>query len=190
MSEPDATQILSGPSLIYVAPLGTTLPIIDAHGEIPVTWPAGWLAVGYTDAGVDETYTPTMVPIRVDELASDVSDILSKEEYSISAALSEATLLNLSRAISASIYTTDAVGGIQKLAIGSKPLTYTMVGLQGSAPGTNLARLVFVQKAIASKGVAMKHTRTKNTTIPISFMARQLSGQDLVDIYDITSTGS
>jgi hypothetical protein len=191
MSEPDATQVLVGPALIYVAPLGSALPILDAHGEFPVVWPAAWRAVGYTDAGVDMTYTPTVVEINVDEETAPVSDVLSKEKFEVSAALSEATLLNLNAAISASAFVNNSGPGSDiTVGVGSKALVYTMVGIQGPAPGTALARLVLIQKAIASSAVSMKMSRTKNTMISVKWESRKLSGINLFDIHDITSTGS
>lgn len=190
MSEPDATQVLAGPSLIYVAPLGTTLPTMDAHGEFPVVWPDGWEAVGYTDAGVDETYTPTLKEINVDEEASPVGFILQKEEYQIAAALAEPTLENFNRAIAASTFTTDAPNAFKSVAIGSKALTYVMVGLQGPAPGTNLARVVLLRKALAAAAVSSKSTRQDKTIIPVTWKAVKLSGQDLVTKYDLLASAS
>jgi hypothetical protein len=187
MSEPNATNVIAGSGLLYVAPLGTTLPTIDVHGEFPVVWPMGWTAVGYTDAGIDLVYTPTIKEIMVDEEAAPVSDILTTEKFSVASHLAEATLLNLSNAVSASTYTDDsAVNEAIKVSIGSKSLGYMMVGVQGPAPGTNLARVVLIQKAIAKAAVSMKIQRKDKVTIPVTFEARKLTGINLVDIYDIT----
>ena len=87
MAEPDATQIVAGPGKLYVAALGSALPTVDGHGEYPVTWPAAWKAVGYTDAGIDIVYTPTIKAIMVDEEASPVSDVLSEEKFHLAAHL-------------------------------------------------------------------------------------------------------
>jgi hypothetical protein len=65
-----------------------------------------------------------------------------------------------------------------------------MVGVQGPAPGTNKARVIILRKAIAKAAVQTKMTRKDKTVIPVSFTARKLSGQDLVTIYDLTSTAS
>jgi hypothetical protein len=187
MAEPDTTQIVAGPGLIYIAPLGSSLPAADAHGEYPVTWPVAWLQVGYTDAGIDLNYSPTIKSLRVDELASPVSDVLEEEKFHVMAHLAEVTLLNYSRSISACTYLDDSVAKETiKVSIGSKPLSYVMVGIQGPAPGTNLVRLVIIQKAIANGAVGFKMQRKDKVVFPVQWEARQISGQDLVDIYDLT----
>lgn len=190
MAEPDATQVVAGPGLLYVAPLGTTLPTLDATGEFPVNWPVGWEAVGYTDAGIDQTYTPTIKEIEVDEEAAPVLDILQKEQFEISAHLAEATLQNLNRAISSSTYTVDTPNSAVIVSGGSKPITYFMIGVQGPAPGTNKARVIIVQKAIAKAAVQMKMTRKDKVVIPVTFSARKIANVNLFDIYDLTSTAS
>lgn len=190
MAEPDATQVIAGPGLIYVAPLGTALPIFDAHGEYPVVWPSGWVAAGYTDAGIDETYTPTIKEVTVDEEAAPVLDILEKESYAISCHLAEATLENLNNAIAASTFTNDTANEFKSVAVGSKPIVYRMVGVQGPAPGTNLARVILIRKAVAKAAVQMKMTRKDKVVIPVTFEARKLSGQDLATTYDLTTGAS
>ena len=61
--EPYTAGILSGPGLIYIAPLGSALPA----PTWPIVWPPGWFRVGYTDAGIDCVYTPTIGEFYVDE---------------------------------------------------------------------------------------------------------------------------
>lgn len=187
MSEPDVTQIVAGSGKLYVAPLGTTLPSVGVHGEYPITWPAGWIAVGYTDDGIDVVYTPSIKEITVDEEASPVADVLATEKFHIAAKLAEATLANLNRAIAASTLTDNSVSLEDiNLNAGSQALNYVMVGVQAPAPGTGLARLVIVRKAIANTAVSMKIQRKDKVSFPVSFEARKLSGQNLFDIYDLT----
>ncbi len=176
-AQPDVTQILSGPGLIYIAPLGSTLPTLTA----PLVWPAGWFAVGYTDAGVDVIYTPTIKEIYVDEEAAVVGDILEKEKFVIQAHLAEVSLPNLNAAISASTY----VAATPQVTFGSQALNYIMVGVVGPAPDTYTNRVILVQKAITTVAVSMKITRKDKQVIPVSWDARKLSGQVLGSITDI-----
>lgn len=195
MAEPDVTQILSGPGVLYVAPLGSTLPVVDATGEYPVVWPVAWRAVGYTDSGIDIVYTPSLKTINVDEEASPVGDILTTEKFEIKATLAEATLENLQQAISASTYTDDSAAHSALLLKGGQtgstfPLTYVMVGAQGPGPGTNKARVVLVQKAIPMGAISLKMTRKDNVKFAVTFEARRVNGQPLYEIVDLTSTAS
>lgn len=191
MAEPDATQIVSGSGKLYVAPLGSALPTLDAHSEFPVVWPVAWSAVGYTEDGIDLSYTPTVKPLHVDEETAPVADVLTEEKVHIAAKLSESTLLNLSRAVSACTYTDDSSAESDiNVKIGSKPLTYTMVGIEAPAPGTNLKRVIVMKKAIATAPVVLKIQRKDKVVIPVNFEGRQLSGESLVEIHDFTSTAS
>jgi hypothetical protein len=176
-AQPDVSQILVGPGLIMIAPLGSTLPTLT----YPLVWPAGWFAVGYTDAGVDLIYTPTIKEIYVDEQAAPVGDILEKEKFVVQAHLAEISLPNLNAAISASTYT----AATPQLVAGSLPLVYIMVGVVGPAPDTYNNRVVLMSKAITTVAVSMKITRKDKQVVPVSWDARQLAGQNLFSITDI-----
>lgn len=191
MAEPDATQIIVGSGLLYVAPLGTTLPVTDAHGEYPLSWPAGWVLVGYTDAGIDIVYTPTIKEIMVDEETAPVADVLAAEKFHVASHLAEATLANLNRAIAASTLTDhSATLGDINVNAGSQALNYVMVGVSGPAPGTNKIRLLIMQKAIQTTAVAFKIQRKDKVVFPVQFDARKLSGKNLFDIWDLTVNAS
>jgi hypothetical protein len=175
--QPDVSQIISGPGLIYIAPLGSTLPTLT----FPLVFPAGWFAVGYTDAGVDVIYTPTIKEIYVDEEAAVVGDILEKEKFVIQAHLAEVNLPNLQAAISASTYTP----ATPQVTFGSQALQYVMVAVVGPAPDTYAARVILCQKAITTVAVSMKITRKDKQVLPVSWDARKLAGQVLGSITDI-----
>jgi hypothetical protein len=175
-AQPDQSQIVAGPGLIYIAPLGTTLPTLTA----PLTWPAGWFAVGYTDAGIDAIYTPTIKELYVDEVAAVVGDILEKEKFVLQAHLAEANLMNLQIAIAASVLTTAPL----QVTGGSEPLQYVMVGVQAPAPNGN-TRCILLQKAITTVAVSMKITRKDKVVYPVSWDARQISGTYLFQITDL-----
>ena len=191
MAEPDATQIIAGSGLLYVAPLGTTLPTVDSHGEYPIAWPAGWTPVGYTDAGIDLVYTPTIKELFVDEETAPVADVLATEKFHVAAHLAEATLANLNRAIAASTLTDhSATLGDINVNAGSQALNYCMVGVSGPAPGTGKIRLLIMRKAITTSAVSMKIQRKDKVVIPVQFDARKLSGYNLFDIWDLTANAS
>jgi len=178
MPEPDVSQIIAGPALLYVAALGTTLPTLT----LPLVWPAGWRQVGYTDAGVDAIYTPTIKEIYVDEETAPVDDILEKEKFVISAHLAELGLKNLNTAIAASAYVPT---GNPTLSAGSLALNYIMVGVVGPAPDTFTSRVILLQKALSTAAVNLKMTRKDKQIIPVSFDARKIQGQNLFTIQDL-----
>jgi hypothetical protein len=175
--QPDVSQILAGPGLIYIAPVGTAQPALT----FPLVWPSAWFLVGYTDAGVDVIYTPTIKEIYVDEEAAVVGDILEKEKFVIQAHLAEVTLTNLNAAISASTYTP----ATPVVTFGSQALNYVAIGVVGPAPDTYNNRVILCQKAITTVAVSMKITRKDKQVLPVSWDARKLSGQPLGLIQDI-----
>lgn len=190
MSEPDSSQIVAGSGLLYIAPLGTAIPSLNVHGEFPVTWPAGWVAVGYTQKGIDIVYTPTIKELRVDEATAPVGDILEQEKFAIAVSLAEANLPNLANAVSASTITTNTAGGTIQLSAGAQAIKYVMLGIQAPAPSPNKGRIVICQKVIAKAAVSLKINRTEMVTYNVSWEARQVSGFNLFDIYDFTATAS
>jgi len=175
--QPDVSQIIAGPGLIYIAPVGTTQPTLT----VPLVWPTGWFSVGYTDAGIDAIYTPTIKEIYVDEEAAVVMDILEKEKFVVQAHLAEVNLTNLNAAISASTYTP----ATPQITAGSQALNYVAVGVVGPAVGGFTSRVVLLQKAITTVAVSMKITRKDKQVFPVSWDARKLAGQNLFSITDI-----
>jgi hypothetical protein len=178
--EPDVSQVVAGPGLIYIAPLGTTLPTLT----FPLVWPAGWKSVGYTDAGVDAIYTPTIKEIYVDEETAPVLDILEKEKFVIQAHLAEVGLRNLNAAIAASTFI-NGVAGKYEVNAGSQGLNYVMVGVVGPSVDTFNNRVILMQKAITTVAVSMKITRKDKVVFPVSWDARKIQGQTLFTIDDI-----
>ena len=174
--EPDTSQIVAGPGKLYIAALGTTLPTLTGS---TAAFSAGWTQCGYTDAGIDAIYTPTIKEIYVDEQAAPVLDILEKEKFVVQAHLAEVGLRNLTAAIAASTF----VGGV--LSAGSDPIVYVMVGITGPAPDTYTQRVILMQKAITTVAVSMKMTRKDKVVFPVSWDARQISGQPLFTIQDL-----
>lgn len=164
-----AANVLVGPARMLVAPIGSDLPTLDGT-EDPVTWPAAWEEVGYTDSGTDLTYNPTVKDINVDEEMAPVKKILDAEKATISCKCAEATLTNLNRAISASTLTPAAAdashAGIETLELGSGSLNEVMVGLEGLSPAGK-QRVVIGFRAMAQANVQMAFKRGDKTITPL-----------------------
>jgi len=174
-TQPDVSQIIAGPGLIFVAPVGTAPPSL---ASLPVTFNNPWYQVGYTDAGIDLVYTPTIKEVYVDEEAAVVLDILEKEKFVVQAHLAEVNVQNLSLGISACTLAAQAIS------VGSLPLNYIAVGVTGPAPNGN-TRVCLLSKAITTVAVSMKITRKDKQVIPVSWDARKLSGTPLLTITDV-----
>ena len=195
MSEPTSTNVIAGPAQLYIAPVGTAAPPVTGSSEWPIVWPGGWVEAGYTDSGIDFTYTPTLKSWTPDEEASPVYDILQAEKFELTATLGEATLANYQSAISASSIATDATNGVIKVSTGSQALNYVSLGAAGPAPfgaGSTAAkgRMLIVQKAIAGSAIAYKMTRKDVVKFAVKWEARKIAGQDLYDLYEFTSAAS
>jgi len=176
-AQPDVASIIAGPGLLYIAPVGTAQPALTT----PLVWPAAWYTVGYTDAGIDCIYTPTIKEVYVDEEAAVVLDILEKEKFVVQAHLAEVSLTNLQASISASTY----VAATPQITAGSLPLQYVAVGVVGPAPGGYTNRVILLSKAITTVAVSMKITRKDKQVFPVSWDARKIQGVSLFSITDI-----
>lgn len=195
MSEPTSTNVIAGPAQLYIAPVGSTAPPVTGSSEWPIVWPGAWIEAGYTDSGIDFTYTPTLKSFTPDEEASPIYDILQAEKFEITATLAEATMANYQSAISASTLATDATNGVTKVSAGSQPLNYIALGVAGPAPfGADATaakgRMLIVQKAIAGSAIAYKMTRKDVVKFAVKWEARKIAGQDLYDLYEFTSSAS
>lgn len=166
-----ASNVLVGPAKIMVAAKGTTLPTLDGT-QNPVVWPAGWNEVGYTDAGTELAYSPTIKDVKVDEEMAPVGKILDEEKAMLSASLAESTLTNLNKAITASILTNTPADGthaqISRIDIGSGSITEVMVGFEGISPA-GLQRIMVGYRAIGQANMKMGFKRVDKTVFPVEW---------------------
>jgi hypothetical protein len=174
-TQPDVSQIIAGPGLIFVAAVGTAQPSL---ASLPVTFNNPWYQVGYTDAGIDLVYTPTIKEVYVDEEAAVVLDILEKEKFVVQAHLAEVNVQNLSLGISACTLAAQAIS------VGSLPLSYYAIAITGPAPNGNL-RVISFSKAISKASTSLRFTRKGKQIIPVTWDARKLAGQNLFTITDV-----
>jgi hypothetical protein len=191
-----AANVLVGPARLLVSPKGTTLPTLDGTVN-PITWPAGWVEVGYTEAGTDMTYTPTIKDIMVDEEMAPVQKILDKEKATVTAVLAEATLANLNRAISASIMTQSAAdvthAQLATVEVGSGALNEVQIGFEGINPQT-FQRIMIGYRAIAQATVKLTFKRADKTMMQVDFDlladSTKTAGKRLFKILDVVAPHS
>lgn len=69
----ESNKIKTGPGIIYAAPLGSTLPAMTvAARKFTDAWPAAWLPVGATDAGMEESHSTDTDTVEVEESLTPV----------------------------------------------------------------------------------------------------------------------
>lgn len=184
-----AGNVIAGSGLLYLAPIGTSLPSLDGSAYPPV-W-TGWTQIGYTDQGVDLSYEPTFKEIAVDEELGPIKMKLTAEKAFFACVMAEATLENVNKAIAGS----GLVVGVantkhtKTLSVGSAATDVEMmVGFEGLAPSSALDRVIVATRAKATAKIAMKMQRTDKTVVALEFMCLADSslpaGQRLFRIVD------
>jgi len=194
VTQPTAQEIIAGPATLYVSPVGTALPaqLTTSPSAWPPVW-TGWTQLGYTEKGVDLITTPTIKPFTPDEVRSPVYDIAEAEKAELSVVLAQATLDNLSRAISASQLVNNAGAKLRTFSFGNFPLTYLQVAAQGPTPVDNDASgtdtgdgiVAVFYKAITMAAVSLAMTRQSVRLFQVKWDARQITGKNLYDIFEV-----
>lgn len=95
-----AQRVQVGPGTLYAAPLGTTEPT-----ALTGAWPAGWVALGYTDKGNDRSHKPTVNGVEVDEEYYAIRQQVEMYDDSVSFSLAELTVVNRILALNGGIGT-------------------------------------------------------------------------------------
>lgn len=188
-----AANIIVGPARLLVAPSGTALPTLDGTVD-PVTFVVAWKEVGYTDAGVQLAYTPGVKDIMVDEEMATVKKILDSEKCVLTTVLAEATLTNLSRAISASTLTQVAAdvthAQLDILEFGSGLLNEIMVAMEGLNQAGK-QRIIIGYRAVAEANVQSTFKRNDKLMFPVQFGlladSTKTAGKRLVKMVDLVA---
>lgn len=94
----DGSRIPIGPGTLYAAPIGTTEPT-----SVTGAWPAGWVELGYTDAGSTFSYQQQTAAVAVEEEVFPVRNVVTGVTASLGFALAETTRQNLLLALNAGI---------------------------------------------------------------------------------------
>lgn len=108
-----AYEILTGPGRIYVAAVGTTMPVVN------VTPNASWTDLGETDGGVKVTTSQKLEFFRTDQRTGPAKAIRSEEDVIVETKLAQATLENLAKFLGKTLTDTAAGSGT----IGTRDVT-------------------------------------------------------------------
>lgn len=91
------------PGKLWIAPLGTAEPTVAT-----AIWPAGWVALGYTDTGSAFNYNITTENVEVAEELDPIARVTTGRDASVDVALAELTYRNLTLAFNGGIITGDS----------------------------------------------------------------------------------
>lgn len=105
-------QIIAGVCDLYVAPVGTTPPAVDA------TPGTEWRALGHTDGGIKVQHTQTIVELRTDQVTAPVKGVRSEEGLEITFSLAEVTPENYAMVLNQSV-----AGAATDVGTGDKVIT-------------------------------------------------------------------
>lgn len=146
-------NVVSGAGSLYAAPLGTAEPTACSGA-----WPAGWVALGYTEQGSQFQIKPTANPISVEEEYWPIRNVITAYDGHVIFAMAEPTAQNWELALNAGIGTslqssahgTNAADGstwVEMPTIGTE--VRVMLGwdslTEGTATGTIQGRLIVRQ---------------------------------------------
>jgi hypothetical protein len=186
----NVANVIVGSGILYVAPFATAPPSLASLPTEAAWLAAGWKEPGYTDTGVEFDYTPGYKDIRVDEESSPVKRLLDTEALNITAGLAEATIENLNRSITASVFTNPGTG-IKTLTVGSladASIVDIAIAFQGPAPGGATARVIIGWKARVTSSVKLKVQRTDKIVYAVTWSmtadSTQAAGVRLAKVVD------
>lgn len=132
----DVSQVeYTGPGLILMAPYAVdlTLPTFAAASSVFTnSWANDWVPVGYTDDGIEFTFTTTVNEIEAAETLYPLAKIETKKDISVKFAMLQNNEFNLSRAMNGGTFTTASGSGATKVTKYSPP---TFGGAERSAIG-------------------------------------------------------
>jgi hypothetical protein len=194
------TNVIAGAGFCYLAPAGTALPTLSTMPTDSTWQAAGFVPTGYTDDGVQFTYTPQTKDITVDEEMGPVQVLLIGEKLEISFKMAEVTLNNLLKSIAGASLVLAA--GVSTLYLGSPAQSAVqefVLGFMGPAPGTevgalNTGRVIVVWRVKSTAAVTEHFQRKDKRFYQVKFTAlvdsTQSAGQKLAKIIDYNQAGS
>lgn len=193
-----SANVLTGVQKLYIAPTGTAVPTIAATTGSALTIDPAWILAGFTNAGYQFEYSPTMKAINVDEAMSPVAMLKTAESLKITGSLSEATLTNLNLAISGATFTDVAAGvglaEIAKLTVGgSVAFSFYAACFIGTNP-FGFPRITHCYKVYSTAKINLAFKRDSEIMIPIEFSGladtSRAIGDQLFEIIEKRANGS
>lgn len=162
--------ILTGVGDLFIAPVGTAFPVVDAVPGV------AWRALGYTQEGVTVKKSSKIEKVLVDQDTGPVKASRSEEGLTVETQLAEATLENLADYLGNTVTDTPAAAGVAGtrsvgLYSGAFVKTFALL-FRGISTYGNLPSQYQVPVCYFDGDTEMKHQKGgKNATIKAAFEA-------------------
>jgi hypothetical protein len=167
--EPNVANVFSGPAAIYIAPYPATFPTLTAKPTAADWATAGFTRVGYTEAGLDVTVTPSTKDIIADESIVPLKTLITAIKVEAKCTLMEATLENLERTVALSVISNPGTG-IKTLSVGSgNSLKEFALGMQGPGPGGADDRVFCLWRSNVTSATTQSYKRADVSKIAATF---------------------
>ncbi len=154
-----------------------TFTLEPGNATAAVLLGAPFTDIGYTDDGVDMTYTGESANIAVEEETFPIDNVLVSEAVEITCNMAEASLFNMDKAMGGSLLS----GSILKLGAGvQKKITLQLLGVNPA--GFN--RAILIPSCVAVGPVGMPYKKETKTVVPVTFRALKTAGHPAVTIVD------
>lgn len=165
----DALSLLTGVGRLYIAPVGTTFPLLTATPASP------WHDLGDTQDGVDVEHSDKIDKITTDQRTGNVKATRTFEDVIIKTKLAEATLENLADALGVTLTdTAPGVGTIGTRAVnlhrGAAVAEYAVL-FRGYSPYYAGPAQYECPRMNFGKVDSIKFDKGKNAPIPVTFEA-------------------
>ncbi len=138
---------------------------------------APYTEVGYTEDGVDMTYTADETDIEVEEETYPIDRVIIKETTEVTCNMAESSLYNIDKAMAGSLLS----GSILKLGAGTnKKITLRLNGINPAG----FTRSILIPSCTATGAVGMPYKKGEKTVVPVTFQALKTTGHPAVTIVD------
>ncbi len=164
-------EILVGPASIWVAPVGTAFPDVDAAPAVD------WVSLGKTDGGVTVTHMRETAEHMVDQSAMPQKMTLTSRRESIKFKIAEITPETYATVIDDATVTTvpaaSGVAGEKSFPLGANSLPCMALLLRGPSPVMD-AYMQYEYAVVHPTGdVELAFTKDGKTVLPVEFRAME-----------------
>jgi len=133
--------------------------------------------VGYTEDGVNVTYTADTADVEVEEETFPIGRVITKETAEVTCNMAESSLFNMDKAMAGSLLS----GSILKLGAGTNKVM--TVQLRGTNP-EGFIRAIQIPACTATGAVGMPYRKGEKTVVPVTFQALKTTNHPAVTIVD------